>query len=100
MEASDRYADLFSAAVLALVEDARRPGVKAVDAQPALFAYPLRMARERMPLDRRVGRPRHLVVFRIGEGGVIDVLGLVHDRMILSRAAKRMQRRALFDSDE
>ncbi|MBE7213252.1 MAG: hypothetical protein INR65_19740 [Gluconacetobacter diazotrophicus] len=42
----------------------------------------------------RVGAPRHLVIYREAADGVVEVLGLVHDRMVLSRAARFMLRKA------
>ncbi len=56
--------------------------------------YPLRLGRRLVSLEQRVGRPRHLVVYRIGTDGVVEILGLAHDRMLLDRAANRMQREA------
>jgi hypothetical protein len=38
--------------------------------------------------------PRHLVVYRLGRDGVVEIIGLVHDRMLLTRAARRMHRQA------
>jgi toxin ParE1/3/4 len=57
-------------------------------------SIPLRLGRRLVSLEQRVGRPRHLVVYRIGTDGVVEILGLAHDRMLLDRAAHRMQREA------
>jgi hypothetical protein len=38
--------------------------------------------------------PRHLIVYRLASDGVVEILGLVHDRMVLSRAARRFVRAA------
>jgi toxin ParE1/3/4 len=56
--------------------------------------YPLRLGRRLVSPEQRVGRPRHLVVYRIGIDGLVEILGLAHDRMLLDRAARRMQREA------
>jgi hypothetical protein len=40
--------------------------------------------------EQRVGRPRHLVVYRIGRDGVVEIMGLIHDRMLLDRAVQGM----------
>jgi hypothetical protein len=34
-----------------------------------------------------------LVVYRVGTDGVVEILGLAHDRMLLDRAARRMVQR-------
>ena len=54
--------------------------------------YPIRLARRRVEKGRRVARPRHLIVYRLASDTVIEVLGLVHDRMVLSRAARAIVR--------
>ena len=61
---------------------------------PGVHAYPFRLLRRRMEPAHRVGSPRHLIVYRLGTDQVVEILGLVHDRMVLSRAARRMVRTA------
>ena len=61
---------------------------------PGVRAYPTRPSRLHVEPSRRVGAPRHLVIYRLATDGVVEVLGLVHDRMVLSRAARRMIRDA------
>ncbi len=39
-------------------------------------------------------RPRHLIVYRLGTDGVVEVLGVIHDRMMLVRAARDVKREA------
>jgi toxin ParE1/3/4 len=55
-------------------------------------AYPIRLAKLRVMPAQRVGSPRHLVVYRVAPDGITEILGLVHDRMVLSRAARRLAR--------
>jgi len=38
----------------------------------------------------RVGGPRHIVVFRVGSDGIVDILGFIHERMLRSRALRRV----------
>ncbi|WP_203076854.1 hypothetical protein [Falsiroseomonas ponticola] len=57
---------------------------------PGVLAYPTRLARRRVDPNSRVGRPRHLIIYRVAPDGIVVILGLVHDRMVLSRAAQRM----------
>jgi toxin ParE1/3/4 len=53
------------------------------------MAYPLALARRFMPPEERVGRPRHIILYRVAPDGVAEVLA--HDRMLLARAARRWQ---------
>jgi hypothetical protein len=52
----------------------------------------------RFKIDRylRVQTPRHLVVYRVATDGVVEIVGMIHDRMLLPRAA----RRAIPDADK
>lgn len=38
----------------------------------------------------RVGRPRHYLVFRVGQDRIVDILGFIHERMLLGRALRRI----------
>lgn len=40
----------------------------------------------------RIHAPRHLIVFRVAEDGVVDVLGFLHDQMLRGRALRRILR--------
>lgn len=74
----------------ALGEAPHLPGSAEVPGLPGIHVYPTRLARRRVAAAQRVGAPRHLVIYRRGEDGVTEILGLVHDRMVLSRAAARL----------
>ena len=39
--------------------------------------------------EDRVGEPRHLILYRVAPGGVTEMLGIMHDRQLLSRAARQ-----------
>ena len=39
-----------------------------------------------------VAEPRHYVVFRIASDGIVEILGFVHERMLLPRAVQRLGR--------
>jgi Arc/MetJ-type ribon-helix-helix transcriptional regulator len=43
---------------------------------------------------RRVCEPRHLVIYRTAPDGEVEILGLVRDRLVLSRAARNLLRDA------
>lgn len=90
IDAAGRYAELIRTVMQALGEDPRLIGSVEVPRLPGVLAFPTRLGRQRVEPSRRVGRPRHLVVYRLAPDGVVVILGLVHDRMVLSRAARRM----------
>ena len=76
----------------ALGEEPDLPGSVAVPRLEGVRAYPTRLGRRRVEPARRVAAPRHLVVYRLASDRVVEILGLVHDRMVLSRAARRIVR--------
>ncbi len=80
----------------ALGEAPDTPGSVEVPHLPGIRAYPTRLSRLRVEPSRRVAAPRHLVIYRLAADGVVEVLGLAHDRMVLSRAARKIVR----DADE
>jgi toxin ParE1/3/4 len=90
-EAAARYDRLVRAVFSAVAEFPARPGSREV---AGVRVYPLRLGRHLVAPEHRVGRPRHLVVYRVGTDGVVEILGPAHDRMLPDRAACRMQRDA------
>lgn len=90
-DAAARYDRLMRAVFSAVAEFPARHGSREV---AGARVYPLRLGRHLVASEHRVGRPRHLVVYRVGTDGVVEILGLAHDRMLLDRAARRMQRDA------
>ena len=93
VDAAARYHRLMLAVWAALGRGSALRGVRPVPKVPGVMAYPLRLGRRLVqPPSERVGEPRHIVVFRIGPDGVVEVLGLVHDKMLLSRAARHLSR--------
>ena len=89
LDVAGRYGELILAVMAALGETPALIGSMPVS-DLGVRAYPMRLARLRVAPDRRIGRPRHLVVYRLGAEAIVDILGLVHDRMVLSRAAQRL----------
>jgi toxin ParE1/3/4 len=55
---------------------------------------PLRIGRRLVDPAFRVANPRHIVVYRVAGDGMVEIVGLVHDKMLLTRAARRMRRDA------
>ena len=94
LEAAGRYGQLILTAMAALGDDPRMVGSVKVPCLSGVLAYPIRYLRRRSEPARRVGNPRHLIVHRLGTDEVVEILGLVHDRMVLSRAARKIMQKA------
>jgi toxin ParE1/3/4 len=89
IEAADRYSLLIMAAVVRLSHEPDLIGSKQLPRLPGIRAYPIRLSRMATDRANRVRAPRHLIIYRLAAGGVVEVLGLAHDRMVLSRAARK-----------
>lgn len=70
------------------------PGSVEVPRLAGVRAHPIRLSRRQVEAARRVVAPRHLALYRLAPDGVVEVLGLVHDRMVLSRATRKAIRSA------
>jgi toxin ParE1/3/4 len=67
------------------------PGLRPVETVAGVRVFPLRLGRRLVDPQQRVGNPRHMVVYRVAKDGVVEIIGLAHDRTLLVRAARRMQ---------
>jgi toxin ParE1/3/4 len=94
IEAAARYNRLIFAAIAALGEAPALPGSRPLPEFDSVRSLHLRSARHLVAREHRVGEPRHLIVYRVALDGTVEVLGLVHDRQQLSRAARRAHRDA------
>jgi toxin ParE1/3/4 len=95
IEAAVRYHRLILAAMGAVGESPGRPGARDVPRVKGLRVFHLRSARRLVAPEYRVGQPRHLIVYQVAAAdGITEILGVAHDRMLLTRAARRMQRQA------
>jgi toxin ParE1/3/4 len=92
IEGAARYNRLLLAAMDAVGAFPARPGARAVAGVTGLRAFHLRSARRLVAPEYRVGQPRHLIVYQVGADGITEILGVAHDRMLLTRAARRMRR--------
>lgn len=92
-EAAARYQALITAAIRALRQTPAPPYSQPIRRVLGVRALHLRHAARLLPEDR-VKSPRHILLYRVADDGVLEVLGLVHDRMELSRAAGRARREA------
>lgn len=89
-EAAERYRALVFGAASALAEEPATSLARPIAGTDDLAAFHLRHARGRMPRGNRVGRPRHLLVFRASDA-VLEVVALFHERMLLPRAASGLR---------
>jgi toxin ParE1/3/4 len=94
IEAAARYNRLIFAAMDVIGETSALPGSRPVSGLSGVLSYHLRSARNLVAPEHRVRAPRHLVLYRVAADGVVEILGLVHDRQQLSQAARRAQREA------
>ena len=68
-----------------LSEDAERPGVRTDGALGRhLRLYHCRHARNRVAPRDRIGRPRHILVFRL-DAEVVEIVRILHDAMDIPR---------------
>jgi len=82
-EAQKRYRLLVEQAMTDLTDNPGRPGVTRPDGLPeGIWLYHVRHARARPPVSQRVGRPRHVLVFR-QRSDELDLLRVLHDAMDL-----------------
>ncbi len=85
---------LIIAAMAAVGDSPALPGSREVARLAGVRALHLRSARRLVAREHRVGEPVHLVIYRVAPDGVVEILSLVHDRMLLARAARRARRQA------
>jgi toxin ParE1/3/4 len=94
LPAAERYHWLMLTVFAALGATPDPAASRVIARVPGVRAYPLRLGRRLIEPGQRVGHPRHIVVYRVAEDGVVEIMGLAHDRMLLTRAARQMRRAA------
>jgi len=94
IEGAARYNRLLLAALDAIAANPALPGSRPVSGMSDIRSYHLQSARHLVMKEHRIRQPRHLVLYRLAPDGFVDVLGVVHDRQLLVRAARRLQREA------
>jgi toxin ParE1/3/4 len=92
--AAERYHQLMLAVFDAVATTPDTPGSRPVETVAGVCVFPLSLGRRLVDPQQRAGNPRHIVVYRVAKDGVLEIIGLAHDRMLLVRAARRMQRGA------
>ncbi len=90
--AASRYNRLMLASFEAVGNGPMLTGSTEVSKVAGVRVYPLRHARRLVEPDQRIGEPRHIVVYRVARDGIVEIIGVAHDRMLLARAARRMLR--------
>jgi toxin ParE1/3/4 len=90
--ARERYAALLVRATIDVATDPGRPGVEHYrDLDERIGTYHVRYSRDRVPdPPGRVGHPRHVVAFRSADDGRAEILGILHDRMLVGRALRKI----------
>jgi toxin ParE1/3/4 len=90
--ARERYRALLERALQDLGEDPIRHGSRPVaELDPTVRTYHLDGSRTRVhDPPGRVGSPRHIVIYRITSDGAVNILGVIHERMLKSRAIRRL----------
>jgi toxin ParE1/3/4 len=94
VDAAERYLRLILAAMTAVGDCPTEVGSRELPRVSGLRTYHLRSARRLVEPEFRVAEPRHLIIYRQIPGGEVEILSLVHDRMLLARAARRAWREA------
>lgn len=76
-----RYETLISTALIDLLADPGRAGVRQRDdIDQHICTYYLASSRKRISTSKQVAKPRHLLLFRV-KSNVIEVARLLHDAM-------------------
>ena len=91
-ELRDRYAALILAALRNVSNDPHQANIHWRRFRKGeIGVYHLENSRDRVPADSgRVAAPRHYVVFSLRSDGDAEILGLVHDSMLLERVFRRL----------
>jgi toxin ParE1/3/4 len=92
--ARERYEELLLTAMQDVADTPKRANVTWMRlTRMEIGVYHIAHSRERASDPPGiVGEPRHYLVFRVGQDGVVDVLGFVHERMLLNRALRKIVR--------
>ena len=87
-----RYRALLERALQDIGEDPVRNGSRPVaELDATVRTYHLDGSRSRVrDPPGRVGSPRHIVVYRVTPDGAVNILGVIHERMLRFRAIRRL----------
>jgi plasmid stabilization system protein ParE len=80
LEAALRYEALIEQSIADLADDPGRPAAKErADLLPGLWFYHLALSQAHVREERAVHSPRHFLMFRHLEAGVIEIVRILHD---------------------
>ena len=81
-----RHETLIDQAIADLADDPARPAAKErPDLLPGIWFYNLAFSRSHVPVDQAVKSPRHFVMFRHLQPGVLEIFRVLHDSRDLAR---------------
>ena len=85
--AAHRYRELISLSIREIVSDPELIGSKEEHGlQRGIRLYHLRYSRKRAAVDGLiVKRPRHFIVYRITDSGLVEIVRMLHESMDLKR---------------
>jgi len=91
-EARERYNALVFEAIQSVADEPNHPNIRWHRVRTTeIGIYHIERSRDRVPAELgRVGEPRHYLILTIGADGVVDVLGFIHDSMLLERALQKL----------
>ena len=91
-EARERYNTLVFEAIQNVADEPHQPNIRWHRVRTTdVGVYHVEHSRDRVPAELgRVGEPRHYLVLTIGADGIVDILGFVHDSMLLKRALRKL----------
>jgi toxin ParE1/3/4 len=94
-QARERYAALLAAAMSDIADDPRNPLIHWKHVRGiTLGLYHIEHSRRNVSdPPEPVGDPRHLIVFRISGDKLVDILGVMHERMLARRVLREILRR-------
>ena len=81
-----RYEELIGQAIADLADNPKRNGTKPrPDLLPGLWLYHLDSSRHHVAEDAKVKSPRHFVIFRNLQPGILEIVRILHDSRDLAR---------------
>ena len=84
--AATRYETLIEQAIADLADNPDCPAVRErTDSLPGLWSYHLAFSRTHVADDQAVKSPRHFVMFRQLQPGIVEILRILHDSSDLTR---------------
>jgi toxin ParE1/3/4 len=93
---ANRYDRLLDQAIEGIAENPFALGSREIPRPPGIKVYHIKNSRHHVEREDRIGSPRHLIIYRVASDGVVEILGIIYDRMLLRRAANRLTKDAVF----